>query len=296
MDNLAHTLVGIGIARAGLAQKYGRGTTLTLAIASNLPDLDSLWSMWSRFDYFTLRRTHSHALIAIPVLAALYVLVARRWLKHIPPGTLFGMAALGVAGHLLLDLVNAFGVVILWPFSRERFELASVFIIDLGVWAIALAPIVAARWLKGDPRVFRWALAALVAYLALCTAARYRAESLVATPGAVVRVFPEPLGPHRFRAVVKEGDVYTLSLVRVLSGRVEPRHRFVTHEQSPEVARCRCTPHGRTIDWFAAAPVWREEPDGSVEVYDLRFKSITIDRPNAFRWRFAPGETVPVPK
>ena len=31
---------GVGIARAGLSQRLGRGTTVILAIASNLPDVD----------------------------------------------------------------------------------------------------------------------------------------------------------------------------------------------------------------------------------------------------------------
>ena len=40
MDNLTRTLTGIGLARAGLAQRLGRGTNAILALASNLPDGD----------------------------------------------------------------------------------------------------------------------------------------------------------------------------------------------------------------------------------------------------------------
>ena len=40
MDNLTHTLAGVAMARAGLADRWGRGTTLVMAIASNLPDVD----------------------------------------------------------------------------------------------------------------------------------------------------------------------------------------------------------------------------------------------------------------
>ena len=75
MDNLAHTLIGIGVARSGLSRRFGPGTTVTLAIASNLPDVDVLWTIFDPWDRFMLRRTHSHAIVALPVLASLLALV-----------------------------------------------------------------------------------------------------------------------------------------------------------------------------------------------------------------------------
>ena len=42
MDNIAHSMLGVAMARAGLASRCGRGTTITLLVASNLPDVDAL--------------------------------------------------------------------------------------------------------------------------------------------------------------------------------------------------------------------------------------------------------------
>jgi inner membrane protein len=306
MDNLAHTLIGVGVARAGLARRWGPGTTLTLAIASNLPDLDALYAWWDPLDRFLLRRTHTHALIMLPVLAAALAAVLR-WRRPERPWTvLFGLSALGIALHLLFDLVNSFGVVILWPFTLHRFELASLFIIDLFVWCVMLAPLAAGIFLKSDrlkERCFQGAVALLGLYVVVCVAGNARAESAARDylarqrlNAAELRLFPEPLGPLRFRAAARLGDQWHVALVHVPGGAVEPIRTVPTQDAAPRVAAIRATPLGKKLDWFMAAPVWTESRDGSVEVTDLRVNSLVIEREGVFVVRFPPGSLEPARK
>jgi hypothetical protein len=42
-----------------------------------------------------------------------------------------------------------------------------------------------------------------------------------------------------------------------------------------------------------AAPVWTLRPDGSVEVRDLRFEPVVIERGNPFVVVFPPGSLTP---
>lgn len=306
MDNLAHTLIGIGAARAGLAQRYGKGTTLTLAIASNLPDLDTLWAWWDGWDRFMLRRTHTHALVALPVLAAGLALVMRRFYPNLSRKALFGLAALGIGIHLFFDLVNSFGVVLFWPFSDARPELASIFIVDLFIWAVMLVPLLAPVALKTDAarlRAARGAVAALGVYVALCILARVRAETIIRGDlkgaEATVRIFPEPLGPQRFRAAVLTRDRWTVYACSVLSGHLAPVDEHPVDADAPRVVEIRRGSYGKRVDWFMAAPVWRLRPDGTVEVFDLRFQPIAVRRRNPFVVTFPPGEVKPqvnVPK
>ena len=302
MDNLAHTLIGIGVARSGLSRRFGPGTTATLALASNLPDLDVLWTIFDPWDRFMLRRTHTHALVALPVLAGLLAFAMRRRYRDQPWTVLFGLSALGIALHLLFDLVNSFGVVLLWPFALRRFELASVFIIDLWIWLSMLAPIVAGRWLSEERRLlaYRLSVASLGVYLCVCLAGHARAEALVRDdlsrrnihPRAV-RVFPEPLGPQRFRVAALTDDGWVVSLCSLLRG-IERREVVPTMADAPRVAEVRAAPRGKALDWFMAAPVWTLRPDGGVEVYDLRFASMVVPRSPTFRVEFPPGRLEPV--
>lgn len=301
MDNIAHTLIGVGVARAGLSRRCGPGTTLTLAIASNLPDMDVIWAIWDPMNVYLLRRTHSHTILLLPVLAALLAF-AMRW-RHPERSwkVLFGLSALGIALHLLFDLVNSFGVVILWPFTTRRFELSSVFIVDLFVWGSMLAPIVAGRFLKTETakqRGFQAALCALGIYLVLCVAGHARAETLVRRQVApeVLRVFPEPFGPPRYRAVVRSGNEWRVYLCNAVRGTVELRGVVPTQDAHPRVVDLRATPLGRRLEWFMAAPVWTVFPDGRVQVYDLRFNSVVVERHGIFVVEFPPGGTPTIVK
>lgn len=302
MDNLAHTLIGIGVARTGLSRRFGAGTTATLAIASNLPDLDVLWTIFDPWDRFMLRRTHTHALIALPVLASLLALILQRRYREQSWRVLFGLSALGIALHLLFDLVNSFGVVLLWPFTLRRFELASVFIIDLFIWGAALVPIVAGRWLSEERKLlaYRLSAASLGLYLILCLAGHARAEAMAREdlsrrnvhPRAL-RVFPEPLGPHRFRTAALTDAGWEVSICSLVRG-MEGREIVPTRLEAPRVVEVRASPRGKALDWFMAAPVWTVRSDGAVEVYDLRFVSRVVPRSKTFSVEFPPGSLEPI--
>lgn len=304
MDNLAHTLIGVGVARAGLSRRYGPGTTLTVAIASNLPDIDALYAWWDGWDRFMLRRTHTHALITLPLLAAALALVMRAKYRHIPWKVLFGLSAVGLLLHDLFDLVNSFGVVILWPFTRARFELASIFIIDPWIWALMLAPLVAGRFIRDErrrERLHTGALAALGLYVLLCVAGHEFARGSVLgelargrLPVRDVRVFPEPGGPHRFRAAVRVRGEWRIYLCRTLTGRCERVASVPTDDAEPRVAEVRASEHGRALEWFMAAPAWTLRPDGTVEARDLRFEPAVVRRDNPFVAVFPPGSVIPV--
>lgn len=251
-----------------------------------------------------LRRTHSHAIVMLPALAAVFAAVLR-WRRPDRSWTvLFGLSALGIALHLLFDLVNSFGVVLLWPFTLRRFELASIFIIDLWIWGFMLAPIAAGRFLKTDDArllAYRLGVAALGLYVVLCLAAHSLAEARIRDELArqsirseLVRVFPEPLGPHRFRAAARAGESWNVYLCSVIGGTCELRATVPSSFSAPRVAELRATPHGRALERFMSAPVWTLRADGRVEVYDLRFASLVIPRNPTFRVEFPPGRLEPV--
>jgi inner membrane protein len=304
LDNLAHTLIGIGVARSGLSRRFGAGTTATIALASNLPDLDVLWTIVDPWDRFMMRRTHTHAIVALPVLASLVALALGRRYRDQPWRVLFGLSALGIALHLLFDLVNSFGVVLLWPFTLRRFELGSLFIIDPWIWGLTLAPLAAGRWLKSEEArllAYRLSIAGVGVYVILSLAAHARTEALirgeVARAGIhpeEVRVFPEPLGPLRFRAAVRAGGAWEIYLCSVLGGACDRRDVVPTTPDAPRVREVRDSPRGRALQRFMAAPVWTLRPDGAVQVYDLRFVSIVVPRSGTFRVEFPPGSLEPV--
>ncbi len=110
-----------------------------------------------------------------------------------------------------------------------------------------------------------------------------------------VYVFPEVLGPHRWRGVIREGGTYRVYQIFSLSGKVALKWEGETRNTDPRVDRVRTTELAKRLEWFFKAPVWEvvgtEEGSGGnpwteVRVHDLRFRSLVIDRGDPFTFRF----------
>jgi membrane-bound metal-dependent hydrolase YbcI (DUF457 family) len=311
VDNVTHTLIGVGIANAFLRRRAGAAGAAVLAIASNLPDIDVLVHVTGDPAAVTLRRSFGHSLLLLPVWCLLLALLLRRFLPRFGLGTLVGMSLLGAATHVGFDLVNSFGVLLLWPLSSWRPEWAMVFIIDLVLFGlVALPPLLCAprRMRRFLQPLSRAALACVVAYLGVCAtgralAARQLGEAATgggtpagAAPVSFAYVFPEPLGPHRWRGVARAGATYSLWLLRPFSGEARHAGDVVTRGEEPAVRAARASPLGRRLEGFFKAPVWETTAAGpaadgaGVCVSDLRFRSIVLDRGTAFRFCFRVAE------
>jgi membrane-bound metal-dependent hydrolase YbcI (DUF457 family) len=272
MDNLTHSLVGAAISKAGLEQKCGKGTTLTLVLASNITDIDGILMFTAEHGHLC-RRMWTHSVFAWPFLAIglAYGLHHLR-LKEIPVRTLFGLSMLGIGLHVFFDLLNSYGVVLLWPLSRERFELAWIFVIDLAVWGILLFPFLFYRL----PRLELTTLAR--GSVSRWMATRQLTELLAEEPEPEFRyVFHEILGPHRWRGVVRVGNTYRTYLLNPWTGAVQRGEDHDTALDHPLVQKARTTELAKDLEWFAKAPVWEVDGD-AVRLWDLRFRSMVLPR------------------
>lgn len=293
MDNLTHTLIGVGLARAGLSQKFGRGTTLILAVASNLPDIDVGCLFAPGPLAFLWRRTFSHCLLGAAILVLLATWIFRRYFPNLSWPIVLGLTALGVAGHLFCDLWNAYGVVLLWPFSWNRFSLDWIYIIDLIIWGVLIA-----SWLlsRARPqrtmRIWQTGLTVLAIYVAICawssntTLDLARAQSKSNAP---IYVYPEPLGPERFRAVVAQTNMYEHYLAHPFEQKIVLLAKIAPEVKTPSVQAARQTEAARRLDAFFSTPVWRESSDDkAANVYGLEFRSTVLNRGVPFVFRVTP--------
>jgi inner membrane protein len=312
LDPVTHTLAGVALGNAFFRDRV-RKAAVIMAAASNLPDLDVLVHLSGSANAVLMRRTFGHSAFTIPLWAAgLTWLLKRTYCRDVRPATLYGMCLLGACGHVFLDLINSFGVVPLWPFSDWRPELSIVFIIDLILTGVLAAPLVlAAVGLRRELATFSKVSIGLAGvYFMLCGSARSMALGQLSEEAARLGVrpdflyaFPEPLGPHRWRGVVRAGGIYRLYLMRPFSNELEPRDEIETAPDNSRVRLVRDSPAGRRLDWFFKAPVWTAKsppgPPGSTQPWevaghDLRFNSLVLDwgskgrAPFLFRFQVGP--------
>lgn len=306
MDNLTHSLIGAGLANAGLKQKLGRGTTWALVISSNLPDLDVFWGFVDPHPSFFYRRMFTHGIIGVPLLSLVGAAIHRRVFPNLDFRTCFRLYLLGTVFHVLFDLANSFGVVVLYPFSRHRFELSWLFIIDLALWFFLMTPLllslVKSRW-TSIRDLSLVALQCVTIYVMACAFLHHRSLTTLRrvalehqmTP-SFLYAFPEAFGPQRFRGVIRDGQVCHVYRVDAVHGRAEETGTFETHDGDPDVKRILETKEGSVIAWFAKAPVWTplSGNGGPVRrwgVADLRFGSTVIHLHNPFVYAFDVTDT-----
>jgi inner membrane protein len=138
MDNIAHTLLGLALARAGF-ERTGPLVTPVLAVGANLPDIDIVVRFRGHLDYLHEHRGITHALpgmgVEAPLLAVIAYALGRLHgvdrLRFLP---LLLAASVGLLSHLLLDGLNTYGVRPWLPFSETRYYGDAAFIVDPWLW------------------------------------------------------------------------------------------------------------------------------------------------------------------
>lgn len=145
MENLAHTLVGAALARAGL-DRLSPLAMPTALIAANLPDIDVVGGFWGELAGLDLHRGITHSFVGIaceaPLLALMMVgwdRLSRRADAAGAPARfagLFVVALCGLLSHLLLDYTNSYGVRPWLPFDGHWVYGDLVFIVDPLLWLI----------------------------------------------------------------------------------------------------------------------------------------------------------------
>jgi inner membrane protein len=179
------------------------------ALFAVLPDVDYVVIFWDRLAFIRYHRGFTHSLAALPLLALAGGLLGRvlggpRWFK---PMFILGLAVL--ASHLLLDLATSYGTQVLSPFSRQRFTLDWVFIIDPYFTALLVAGAITALWFPLRDRGLGAVCLALAAvYLLVCGLFHHQALALshqiFQARGSEVRsvaALPQPFSCRRWHLI-----------------------------------------------------------------------------------------------
>lgn len=119
------------------------------AIGSNLPDLDLLYAfVGGKVNYLLHHRGHTHTIVGALLLAALFFLAGRAWLRRrgqVPSSSdlwwLGAVLACSALLHITMDATNSYGVHPLWPLYDGWLYGDAVFIAEPLLWA-ACGPLV----------------------------------------------------------------------------------------------------------------------------------------------------------
>jgi len=280
VDNLTHTLTGVAIARMGLEKRWP-GATLTLAVSSNLPDIDIVAALWGNVAYLEHHRAITHAFPASLLEAAVLALILSCW-----PGSQrrFGptllLSWLGVCLHIVWDLWTSYGTRALLPFDSTWYSWDWMFIIDPIFLGLLVLACFGSRWF-GRPRLPRWAFVAALAYIGVRAAAQWmahgQAESFAGSEFGDVRVLPNPLSLNRWRFIAKSDRKFAAGSVQAV-GTSRSRVEFPRTEPDALVRRIAVESHAaRVFLDFSPFPRLETRQEGKITVIiwrDLRFSAV----------------------
>lgn len=233
MDTLTHALSGALLARAvtpAYVAPGSPGVNGRMAagfVAGAFPDID--FAMRAVDTLWYLNAVHqgaTHSLVLLPLWAFVVAWLFGRF-SGLGWRPWFLPAALGLAIHIVGDLITAYGTMILYPFSDWRPALSLSYVVDPYFTAIIVAGLVAALYRPDRGRAAGvTALLCLGAYVGLQGGLQQRAVGLGEAyvqarelGEASARVLPQPFSPGHWTVVVSEGDAHHTAWVRVLPGR-----------------------------------------------------------------------------
>ena len=239
MDPVTHVAAGALISQVLPGPSRGWSAAAGVAFAL-LPDIDYFLIYFDRLAFIRDHRGFTHSLLGLALLAFLGAGIGRliggpRWFR---PLLVLGLAVL--ASHLLLDLATSYGTQILFPFSRRRFSLDWLFIIDPYLTALLLVGYLTAICFAARSREFgAFFLAAAGIYLLVCACYHHQALNLAR------QVFPESSaagaasGPKASRAFLARGGPAPTLFLPPLAAHRRPRPRSATDLRATAL---RCLP------------------------------------------------------
>ncbi|MET0507467.1 MAG: metal-dependent hydrolase, partial [Burkholderiaceae bacterium] len=169
MDTLTHALMGAHAAHLVTttdARLSPRARLLLGGLAAAFPDVDFVGFLVDPLRFLAhWHQGPTHSLFLLPfwamLLGAAYCGATRRWQAFREAAVVSG---LGVASHIVLDVITVYGTQVLYPFSDRRVSLGTTFVIDpLFTAVIALSLMASLR--RRDRRIAAIGLLLLGVYV-----------------------------------------------------------------------------------------------------------------------------------
>lgn len=302
MEPVTHALASIALGRAGL-NKVSRMATPMLLVSGLAADVDWATRLGGASAFLRGHRTATHSFVGTVVLitgvAAGFWIAGRKFPKfavNIFPALLICTVGAGV--HLFLDLLNGYGVKLLWPFSATWyawniadsvdpwiifFMLAGLLLPEL--FHLILEEIGSKPRKRGRQRGAIVGLALVTLFIAGRAMAHERAIALLDSreyrgqAPLVVAAFPRPSTPLIWSGVVETDNALVNVNVPLAPGAVfDPDLAEVHFKPEESLALKNAVKSATAIEFlsYARFPLASVEPRGDgfeVRLRDMRFAS-----------------------
>lgn len=239
MDPLTHALSGALLVRATASPAQSTEQVLPLRtrilvgfVAAAFPDLDLALRLIDTLTYLIWHQGPTHSLVMLPMwallLSYLFSCLSRKqylWKVFYLP------VCLGLAIHIVGDLVTSYGLMLFAPFSMQRYSLPLVFVIDPWFSLIVIVGLFFSLLFPKQGVFSVCALVVILVYLIFLWNLQERALSVgkiyvksQAIKKAEVNVLPQPLSPFNWKIIVQYEDSYDITYINLWHDRKRREH------------------------------------------------------------------------
>ena len=302
MEPVTHALTSIALGRAGL-NKITRAATPMLLVSGLIADVDWVTRLGGAATFLRGHRTVTHSLVGtvaiIAAVAAASWFTGRKYSKFalgiFPALTI---CAIGAGAHLLFDLLNGYGVKLLWPFSQKWYAWDLVDSVDSWILFFLLVGLLVPELFRlvleeigSKPKRHgrqRGAIVGLIFVIVVIAGRAFAHQRAIAildsreyrgqTP-LVVAAFPKPSNPLLWSGVVETDNAVINLEVPVGPGReFDPELADVHFKPDASVTLKNAVGTPTAIEFlnFARFPLASVQPEGDgfqVRLRDMRFAS-----------------------
>jgi len=300
MDPVTHLTSG---ALAGQALRGKIQSRLVLpfcVLAAWIPDIDNFMGLGPEA-YLLHHRGVTHSIFGALGLALILAGIFRLFSKNFSLGKAFAVAYALILVHIYLDLITSFGTQILAPFTRTRFALSSVFIIDPFLTLPGLLVFVLSLFLKvRRKQAAVLGLAFMLLYPMACLGVRHVVKVSLADRPARENIGYEKLdvttallSPLYWKVVVDDGQSLRTATISLVPGAKEP----LVFEDFPKADEALLEKLGETESlfatwsWFAVYPVM--ENSGTETGREIVFRDLRFYGSAPLMKRLSPDRRVP---
>jgi inner membrane protein len=283
MDILTHGLIGATLSGLFLKRVDPAVATVTLISSSVIPDIDYVVRFWGMTDYLKHHRGITHSILGVIVLSLILAAIIKIFSRSTSYWTFLSLCLLGSFVHLFFDLTNAYGTQILLPFSRHRFHLDWLMLVDFPIFFLLIIGLIIS-WIK-RPYAFQIACIVLViiaVYIGFRAVVQAKAENWVKNYplqneekikyGAYPYFFPP--SPFKWWTVMETQDAFYINNLDLLDSDKSKPTRLEKISENEWVEIAKKTKTAEVYLDFAKYPrleVYQKDGNWVVEWDDLTF-------------------------
>ncbi|WP_192930101.1 metal-dependent hydrolase [Alkaliphilus pronyensis] len=130
MDPLSHALIGLSLHGLSQGPSLSNPATIGVIIGAIVPDLDIIARLKGDYVYLKHHRVETHSIPGIIGLSLITTYLLSFLYTSFAFKEVFIWTMIGALSHMFFDLLNSYGVAILYPFNRRMYSLNLIMIYD----------------------------------------------------------------------------------------------------------------------------------------------------------------------